>query len=839
MELFKRLTTYDSLLGVSLLGFATFAWLPDSYFRMVSWPWVLVWQGAFLLVFGICIGRLRRFQQPFYLLGFGFDWLILGLFLCLIVSSVIAPFPILALQNSLLVSCYVILIYGLCNSRFSALQLCQGVVWVGAIAAIISLALWRPTPAMWLSSNFYDAIRNRFPLGHHNFTGGYFVLVLPTAVGIAWLQLGWKRWVYGLLAVVITIALYASGSRGAWLGGVLLLLLTLAMGIVRSRGKTRLSVLLLALLTICLAVGVLMSNPRMRSLVPIDIDSAPRATTLRPVTDGPTSDRFFMAQAAVNILQDRPLGLGPGNLGRVYERYRPLEVGTGLNQVQQLHNSPLQIAAELGVGGLALYGGVVICLVRLHRQFKHLASPQHRQLSLMATLGFLGYGVSSLTDYQLENIPIAVTLSVLLVSLLKLGRELTFSTFSKSTGRVGSLLLLIMVVLIVQVWLRTDLALWMTHQGLSLTGQGNLSQANAKFYKASTLAPWDPIPAALGAQQLSSLAETASDENQKILREEAIQLYQQTLRVAPNDIWFNQNLAVLAWQLGHVEQAHQAITKVVQLSPRSKNHSYYLLGLTYQAMGDTESAIAALALECLINPQVLTFQSWQQELSPLRSAVFTRVLQHYQTVLSALEPNHPLYSPLAAHITTLTWWSNSTFQVQKAEDSRRLHQALFTIEENPEQAAILLDRCIVEATDDVSGCRLLKAWLQTSYLPDYLEAVALNPIEKEKVRSHILTERTLKDWFWSTTQPVFSNQRVGLALLYRSYYAKRVSSILLPENLRQFSIPVSLNLFSLSWPREFPPLDHLVESLRTEAFGLPHPTRNNFKFSHFPNSDVS
>ncbi len=172
MGVSSRLTVYDSLLGLSLLGLAVFAWLPDSYFRMVSWPWILVWQGAFLLVVGACIGQLRRFEQPFYRLGFGFDWLMVGLMGCLIISSVTSSVPLLALQHSLLVGCYGILLYGLRNSRLSPLQLCQGLVWVGAIAAIISLGLWRPTPDMWLSDNFYDALRNRFPRGHHNFTGG-------------------------------------------------------------------------------------------------------------------------------------------------------------------------------------------------------------------------------------------------------------------------------------------------------------------------------------------------------------------------------------------------------------------------------------------------------------------------------------------------------------------------------------------------------------------------------------------------------------------------------------------------------------------------------------------
>ena len=141
-------TKYDAWLVLGLLGLATFAWLPDSFFRMMSWPWILVWQTAFLGILAGCFWRLRQFKRPFYRLGFGFDWLAIGLLVCLSVSTLSASFPLLALQNGLVVGCYVLLIYGLRNSQLKPLQLCQGVVWVSAIAAIVSLALWRPTPDM-------------------------------------------------------------------------------------------------------------------------------------------------------------------------------------------------------------------------------------------------------------------------------------------------------------------------------------------------------------------------------------------------------------------------------------------------------------------------------------------------------------------------------------------------------------------------------------------------------------------------------------------------------------------------------------------------------------------
>ncbi|MBT9315233.1 O-antigen ligase family protein [Leptothoe spongobia] len=829
-----RFTAYDGLLSLALLGFAVFAWLPDSYFRMVSWPWILVWQGAFLLVTGTCLWQLRRFDQPFYGLGFGLDWVVTALLGCLVLTTAAAEFPLLAIQNSLLVGCYVILLYGLRHAPgLQPLRLCQGVVWVGAIAAIISLILWRPTVDMWLSDNFYDAIRNRFPLGHHNFTGGYFVLVLPLAVGLAGWYKTWRRWTYGLISGLMAMALYASGSRGAWLGGIVLILGVIIVSIIRSRGKQRRWAITLSIVTLGIVLVLLVSNPRIRTLIPL----APTDILTNPavVSDGPTVDRFFMAQATGNVLRHRPLlGLGPGNLGRLYDRYRPVMAGTGLSQVQQLHNTPLQIVAELGLGGGLIYLGSILCLFKWLRYLQHQAVPVPDKWSAkLLCIGLLGYGISSLSDYQLENIPIAVTLIVLVAAITQVASEPS-AGLSRGIRRWLSLLLLTTFVITLHFWLRTDLAILFTHQGVRAISQGNVTRAGDKFYTAAQIAPWDPTPIALAAQQLDNMTQTTNHNHQTTLQQEALSLYQQALKVAPNDIWFNQNVAVLAWQTGDVVTAHQAISKVVQLSPRSQNHSYYLLGLTSQMLGDTEATVAALALECLVNPQVFTFESWQHELAPLKQAVSDQVLKHYGTILAGLGVGHPLSSQVQNHMAAVRWWANGVSAINPNQVDRLLLKALIALEDSPDQSMQFLDICIAakSSSSEAQRCSLLKAWLRPhEYLSIYLQTLDIEEAEKEVLRSHIITQRSLRNWLCSTTSPVENNQRVALSLLYRNYYASKISSILIPDNLQQFSLPVSLGLFSLNWPRELPVLDDLVETLRTETLGLPHPTRNNFRLS--------
>jgi hypothetical protein len=69
-----------------------------------------------------------------------------------------------------------------------------------------------------------------------------------------------------------------------------------------------------------------------------------------------------------------------------------------------------------------------------------------------------------------------------------------------------------------------------------------------------------------------------------------------------------------------------------------------------------------------------------------------------------------------------------------------------------------------------------------------------------------------------------------LTFAYRNYQAKQITLILSPPHLQRYTLIAKLNLFP-PWPREFPALDHRLETLRTEALGLPHPTRHGFRLA--------
>jgi putative inorganic carbon (HCO3(-)) transporter len=403
------------LLWPSVAVFVGFSWLPLSYFRMVGWPWILLWQGGFLALVIWLIVRLRQFQQPFYSLGHGLDGWLLTLMSVLAVSSLRSPFPRVALLNASLAVTYGLGIYAYRNwvdqSWLTRRRLGLGLVTVAAGVALISLTLWRPTADLWQSQNFMTAIRNHQPLGHHNFVGGYLGLMLPLAVAAALSLSGIWRWAAAASVGLITVALYVSGSRGAALGLVVWLLVTWIGGLVRADKTHRWRWGLMGLVTLGGVGLALATNPRIRGWF---------STTGTP--DGPTLDRWFMLRLGGNILQDRPLvGVGPGVMSRVSNLYRPIEPGAGLDHIQQLHNTPVQLAGELGLPGLVLYMAGLFLIGRLWWRLWRLPLTAEDRYLLGGIGGaFLAYGVSSLTDYQLENIPIAGTLLALVVLLISL-----------------------------------------------------------------------------------------------------------------------------------------------------------------------------------------------------------------------------------------------------------------------------------------------------------------------------------------------------------------------------------------------------------------------------------
>jgi len=826
---------------IGCVALLSFTWLPNSYLLMVGWPYCLWWQGGFLLLVGWSIWLSRQFSQPFQLLGHQLDWILLFWAVGLVISSLVSQFRAVAGWNVLLFSSYGIVLYSLvnwlCHVPKLKNRLWFGLVLTGTITNVISLISWRPTADMWSGKNFYTAIRNPWPLGHHNFVGGYCLLMLPIVVGFTLTQKGKWRWLgYGAIALN-TITLYISGSRGALLGALVLGLIFLPLYFFYSPTKTRKHWIIGALLC-CVLSALFISNPRVRALANFDSSASNQGFSIQQISDGPTKDRLFMLQASQTILKAHPfVGVGPGNLSRIYNLYRPIEVGAGLELVQQLHNMPAQILAETGLIGFSGYVLWIAGLIKLggavHRQLassipddmSNAAKHDRILLYSIAASGF-AYAVSSLTDYQLENIGIATTLLVITALLIHLGdlycKDKSVKLLSVRARRSVSLFLLLFFSVSIQTWSRADAGFYLVDAARNDIENGDLVEADAKWSKASQLVPWDPTPAALASERLSILSNLTTDiEDKEHLLKAAIDSLKSAVKAAPNDPYFNQNLAVLLAKQ-HPEQAEEYIRRTVRLFPRSDHASYYTLGQIYLAQNKIEQAVAAFVLESLANPKFLADPIWQNPpLSGYLADVTDKTLATWEQVLSITSPDSSQYAWLNQQITLVKWWYHRPLSAQDIDSQSPYIQLILAIDSEKDSFRDYLQQ-LNDADSYVQQLSLLSAWLYPEkYLDHFLESFEGNPEEEQDIIENIYGHRDFREWLISVYQPLPRRFRHSLAFAYRNRSASFIRQILVADGLSDSYLINQLSLFSVP-PREFFQLDRKIFEIAQDQLPMNH-----------------
>ena len=153
-----------------------------------------------------------------------------------------------------------------------------------------------------------------------------------------------SRWLAPAWIVTAT-ALALTYVRGAWIGLVAGVLTAIA-GLGR-RG------VIAAVLLVGLGVGLLAVLPDVRH----------RAATIGSATDDTTRDRMAMLEVGLRLAGENPLtGIGPGRLRHVYPDEAP---STALRRAtSHVHNTPLQIAVQSGVVGLAAWLWVFVAFFR-------------------------------------------------------------------------------------------------------------------------------------------------------------------------------------------------------------------------------------------------------------------------------------------------------------------------------------------------------------------------------------------------------------------------------------------------------------------------------------------
>ena len=470
--------------------------------------------------------------------------------------------------------------------------------------------------------------RNESPLGHANYTAGLALILLPWMAGLAIRHRGRPRWMWISATLLVVSVLFTAGSRGALFGvgamaGTALLIRGLQRGIKGPR-------LMIGLAAVAIATGVFaMATPRVRSLV---TDFA----TSRTLNSGDVQ-RWSMTEAGLRMGWDAPLlGQGPGLTPLTYPDYRSGLDG-GVESALQLHSTPIQIWADLGLAG-CLICLLLLGLILTHgfrtltaRVSDHALSPEPILASaIVSTIGYLAFSV---TDYQLD-VPVFAGLLAINLGIILAARSGNQTDSPESPIRFHSIRIAGIILLIPVLWATAQSLLARTTfsdavtrlerhdipgflRGVSVAESH--SQGNA-FY---------PTSAGAGLLRLS-FAE--ADLNRKAeLESLAIDAFLKSLKKSDTQEIAHFNVGWLLLERDP-ESAERHFLRASELVP-DKGGVYLGVGLARYEQNDREKAIDGFALEVVNDPTFITAPFWD---IPIFSVMKQRVAERAVYVLTLL-----------------------------------------------------------------------------------------------------------------------------------------------------------------------------------------------------------
>ena len=239
--------------------------------------------------------------------------------------------------------------------------------------------------AEWVMHGASFASRARGLVGHYMTFAGQLLLEIPVALGIA-LTARSRRWRLGAAAAALLALapLAATFTRSAWLG--LFVSCAVLLGLTRPLGLVALAVAGAA--AWFFAPGAW--GARLHSVVdPANLWNR---------------ERVFMWEAGVRMFRDHPLtGVGLQDLHPLYDQYRS---PASVERAGHLHNAYVQIAASMGVVGLAAFAWLYGSLLRTAWGTLKLAAARARGagvatgVRLGVTAALVGFLVAGLFEWN-------------------------------------------------------------------------------------------------------------------------------------------------------------------------------------------------------------------------------------------------------------------------------------------------------------------------------------------------------------------------------------------------------------------------------------------------------
>jgi len=379
-----------SLLQPLLVGlYVIFTLLPDSSTVVLAWPWVAIWQ-VFWLGWGVLWVMAALQRQPIGL-GLWGDRLVRVGMIGALGLAIAATQPTQALWYTVPVLGAIAALSLLTPALRVAHQRdrwLRGQAIVSVMVAIESVWLWLTQTVLPEAQNQavrrglgldapYDfnvlELRNWAPFGHQNYVAGYLVLSLPIVILQACQARGRQRWIWTIAALLETFVLYTTSSRAGTLAlGVMAFA---AFGVWRTVATTpatpitpttpvtpttpqlpttsrsrRLTVLSFGAIVVTM-VGLVLTSQRLIRTI---------GQVLNGEGTGDLSFRVITIASGWAMGRDRWwFGQGLGSVPNLYQRYRPHWAGQEAEDLFQLHCTPIQLWAELGVWGALVWLGAI------------------------------------------------------------------------------------------------------------------------------------------------------------------------------------------------------------------------------------------------------------------------------------------------------------------------------------------------------------------------------------------------------------------------------------------------------------------------------------------------
>jgi len=836
------------LLGLlTAAAYVFFTLLPDSHSLMVAWPWVLLWQAALgvpLLWFLQVLAYQRRVQP----LGNGFDGVVLLLLLGLALSGTVSAFPNQARWYGWALVGGLAVVYPLgawLRTSERRWQLLRAQGYLTAAFVVVSLALWLGTTLVpeWLRQTSLNTegmllllnlnidtleLRNWAPFGHQNYVAGYLLLALPLVAVLALAaeprQPWWRSRPFWLAVLLLGLVdLYTTFSRGGGLG-LMAMAIALLMGLLWQARHSSQQWLRLGGLTIVGLLVIALANDRLRrSLIALTQGGQSSELAYRWIT---STVGWRMGAAA-------PLsGKGLGSVPLWYQHYRPAWAGREAEWIYQLHSTPVQLWAELGVWGVAALGlGVALLAywaVRYRRWWPQLTVPEQR-LAIAIYLALIGYGVLSLTDFQLDNIGIG---GLLLLELTLLTTLVRTGQHQDAPQRLRSRWALLLVA--GGLGIIGAMMAWLTpiHRAWAAASDGFLAlleeppqwnRFTEQLFRAQELTPWQPYyPLQLGWNYGQRGIMTENPEAQSALLRTAIAEFEKGIQRSPYLEFGYSNLGWLYWRERKFTEAATAFSQAAQLIP-AKRGNFLGLGLALIAADQPDLATQALTLEVLRHPVFITSPAWRSApLAPFYAPVLAAVSRRY----AQLEAELPPRSRSAAYVrqinTLLLWWQGDLATAKAhlatlpSSPFRDVLEPLLTITEFPDTPheaphAPNVGQLFLRAWYDVTNRLLL---LETAWR--YGAGATINTDQLQQIVRSLQGQTNPLTWLRTAAPAVgVTYQRSGFGVNSRIIDGPQPTDFFIAID----NLPM-VTLFRQLWPDDtfLPELDQALEGDRQRLF---------------------